>query len=712
MTTKLNNDGTPVPPLPSDYSERVYAGVLGKLIGVYLGRPFEQWTNERIERELGEIRYYVHEKLNVPLVVTDDDISGTFAFFRALADNGFSPDLTPAQIGETWLNNIIENKTILWWGGIGMSTEHTAWHRLASGVPAPHSGSIATNGRTVAEQIGAQIFIDAWGLLHPGDPAAAADWARRAASVSHDGEAVLGAQVVAAMIAAAFVESDIHRIIALALDQIPQDCLLRRMCDDVRSWHADCPRDWRTTLRHIQERYGYSRFPGACHVIPNHALIHLALLHSGGDFNEAQMIVNTAGWDTDCNAGNVGCILGVRNGLDVLGAGPDWRGPVADRMWIPTAEGGAAITDAVRETFHIVEAARALRKLPVLPAKPRFHFGLPGSVQGFIPDDAGEARGTLTLENVPAGPGKRALALHFRALAPGRFARAFTATSTPHQLLVPGSYAMAASPTLHSGQTIRARIVGSPDIPVAVGFAIRVYDDANALRIVKGPVQELPPGEAVEISWSVPPLDGFPVADIGIEVSCSKPASGTVVLEWLDWNGAPAEVSLAPEASLRIWEHAWVNAADDMRRASPTAIHIQQGLGMGMILQGSRDWKDYTFSTTLIPRLAKTAGLAVRAQGLRRYLAVLFCDNGRAKLVIRSGKEETRLKEADVVLTTEVPVHVELTILDRTVTASLDGGILFSVENLPPDVFDGGAAAILLEEGSLHVGNPIVRACL
>jgi hypothetical protein len=31
-------------PLPNDYLERVYAGVLGKIIGVYLGRPFEGWT--------------------------------------------------------------------------------------------------------------------------------------------------------------------------------------------------------------------------------------------------------------------------------------------------------------------------------------------------------------------------------------------------------------------------------------------------------------------------------------------------------------------------------------------------------------------------------------------------------------------------------------------------------------------------------------------
>ena len=79
-------------PIPSDYAERVYAGVLGKIIGVYLGRPFEGWTYERIMAELGEIDYYVHERLaTYPLVVTDDDISGTFTFLRALADYGNTP---------------------------------------------------------------------------------------------------------------------------------------------------------------------------------------------------------------------------------------------------------------------------------------------------------------------------------------------------------------------------------------------------------------------------------------------------------------------------------------------------------------------------------------------------------------------------------------------------------------------------------------------
>ena len=103
-------------PLPSDYIERVYAGVLGKIIGVYLGRPFEGWTYERISAELGELNYCVHEKLGNPLVVADDDISGAFSFLRALSDYGNGRDITAVLIGQTWLNYLIEKRTVLWWG--------------------------------------------------------------------------------------------------------------------------------------------------------------------------------------------------------------------------------------------------------------------------------------------------------------------------------------------------------------------------------------------------------------------------------------------------------------------------------------------------------------------------------------------------------------------------------------------------------------------
>ena len=98
----------------------------------------------------------------------------------------------------------------MWWGGRGHSAEDTAFQNLKAGIHAPMSGSIETNGEVVAQQIGAQIFIDGWALVSPGDPEKAADLAKKAASVSHDGEAIYGAQMVAAMESLAFIEKDIN----------------------------------------------------------------------------------------------------------------------------------------------------------------------------------------------------------------------------------------------------------------------------------------------------------------------------------------------------------------------------------------------------------------------------------------------------------------------------------------------------------------------
>ena len=70
-----------------DYEKQVYAGVLGKVIGVYMGRPFEGWHKDRLTEKWGEIDRYVHEDQNVPLVVADDDITGTFTFIRYGLEN-------------------------------------------------------------------------------------------------------------------------------------------------------------------------------------------------------------------------------------------------------------------------------------------------------------------------------------------------------------------------------------------------------------------------------------------------------------------------------------------------------------------------------------------------------------------------------------------------------------------------------------------------
>lgn len=76
------------------YQNQIYSGVLGKLIGVYMGRPVEGWSYDAIRNQFDEIDYYVAHKTGAPFIVPDDDISGTFAFYRALEDNNYPVDIT------------------------------------------------------------------------------------------------------------------------------------------------------------------------------------------------------------------------------------------------------------------------------------------------------------------------------------------------------------------------------------------------------------------------------------------------------------------------------------------------------------------------------------------------------------------------------------------------------------------------------------------
>ena len=73
-----------------------------------------------------------------------------------------------------------------------------------------------------------------------GNPRLAVELAQKAASVSHDGEAIYAAQLLAAMEAQAFIEPRIDQLIETGLSYIPPDCLITRLVDDVRDWrHTD-----------------------------------------------------------------------------------------------------------------------------------------------------------------------------------------------------------------------------------------------------------------------------------------------------------------------------------------------------------------------------------------------------------------------------------------------------------------------------------------
>lgn len=691
--------------LPADYLERVYAGVLGKVIGVYLGRPFEGWSYERILAELGEIEYYVHDRLNVPLIVTDDDITGTFTFIRALADHPGGRDLSSAQIGQTWLNYIIENQSILWWGGLGNSTEHTAFLRLKQGIPAPRSGSLALNGPVVAEQIGAQIFIDGWGMVCPGDPEQAAALAAQAARVSHDGEAVLAAQVVAAIEAQAFVEPDLDRLLDTACGLIPSASLIYRLIGDLREWHAQYP-DWRQARARIAERYGYDRFPGNCHVVPNHALIHLGLLYGDNNFQKALRITNTSGWDTDCNSANVGCIMGIRGGLAGIDAGPDWRGPLADRVYLPTADGGGAISDCVQQSVFIANLGRKLTgEAPLQPkGGARFHFDLPGAMQGFVAEESHATSGTLTLRNIPghSATGSYSLELAYRHLAPGRCARAATATFTPPEAIDMPGYALTACPTLYPGQTIRANLAADAANrgSVRARLFVTVYAGQELLRHF-GPQALFAPGAVHSLEWTLSERSLPSIAQVGIEIDSASFAAGSLYLDYLTWDGEPDLSLVRPAGHSKRWQQAWVAAVDHFRNGpTPGGFGVIQNHKRGLLIQGTRDWQNYRVSATLCPHLLSAGGLAARVQGLQRYYALLLKNPGQVCLVKFFDGQESELAAAPLDWKLEGEYTLSLAVQGNHLRGWVEDTLLFDLSDDDRPLLDG-AIALVCEEGYL-----------
>ncbi len=160
-------------------------------------------------------------------------------------------------------------------------------------------------------------------------------------------------------------------------------------------------------------------------MVPNHGVIVLAMAYGGDDFQRALMIANTGGWDTDCNSGNVGCLMGIKVGLAGIDTSPvDWRGPVADRMYLPTADGGRA--DHRRGPGDASASAASGARWPASRRRP----GTPPSASASscrVRCRASTPRPTAsTLENTPkhSARGQRSLAVTIPSPCPTTRGRA------------------------------------------------------------------------------------------------------------------------------------------------------------------------------------------------------------------------------------------------------------------------------------------------
>lgn len=613
--------------IPSDYEQRVYAGWLGKCIGVRFGAPVENWTYDQIYAHIGEITDY----LPIPegkIFQPDDDTSVPLVLLRAVED--FGPDFTPQQVGQTLLNYLGDQHGSLWWGGYGVSTEHTAYLNLKAGIPAPVSGSAVLNGKSLSEQIGGQIFSDIWGLLAPGDPARAADYSGRSALVTHAGEGVQGGRFIAALVSAAFTTSQPEALVQAGFQVLDPASEYARMVQAMLDNYRQQPDDWRAGYEYLRANYGYDRYPGIVPIIPNAGVILLGLLYGQGDFSRTICIGNMCGWDTDCNVGNLGAILGVAVGLD--GIPERWKTPLNDRIAAASLI-GAANLPAISATAHRLASIGArLAGAAELPPALEAGFDLPGATHGFL--HWGEQRNILTLrtKTTPSGGALQAVV---RLLKKKQDLRLYQETYWDRARLVSDYYAAGFSPTIYPGQSVRARLFLPAGSPAQLMAALYVMDMDGT--IYQDRAAQLQPGEWRRLEWRIPPLNDALLAQVGLIFRSLGPETwkGEFLLDDFDWGGRPAWTQnfskARPEygaiAGWTYWRGYW--------RVEQNAL-LGSGSEGAELYTGLPEWTDLDAALTFTPLLGDQHGLLLRVRGAQRSIFAGLCGTNTVAIIQKS----------------------------------------------------------------------------
>ena len=550
-------------------------------------------------------------------------------------------------MAEALLNYAPFEHGFFWWGGYGISTEHTAYLNLRNGIPAPMSGSIEQNGHTTAEQIGGQIFIDTWGLVSPGNPDQAARFAKEAASVTHGGNGIYGGIFVAVCISYAFIEKDIRKIIEKGLSYIPADCEYTRVVRKVMEFYDAHPENWHDCFQYIFENFGYDKYPGICHIIPNIAVMILSLLYGEGDFSRTLSICNMCGWDTDCNVGNVATIMGVRNGLEGIEY-EKWRKPINDFLACSSVIGSLNLMDIPFGAVYIAKLAYAVagEKMPE-PwgeiAEKRIdscHFEFPGSTHAMHVrvdslDDGGRKKYETSITNTDetAATGSRSLKFVAKPVKPGENIYIYKKTYYQPKDFSDSRYDPSFSPLVYPGQVLHA----SAYIPV-YGDEAQVSLYVKELRsgmIYESKKQELKKGEWKTLEYQIPALEGGLLEEVGICFHVDGAHMGEIdfvgMIDDLYAGGAPDySVQFAREQ-----EEVWTGLHREISQFTKLKglMYLEDGelhlscADFAEAYTGRHDWEDYSAEFTLTPLTGANHMVNVRVQGaIRSYAAGLLPD--------------------------------------------------------------------------------------
>jgi len=293
--------------------DKIKGGWVGQVVGCTYGGPTEfvwlgTWIQDYVPLRWDEnlmLEYYE----NSPGLY--DDIYMDLAFLAVLDQKGVD-----APVSEMALK--YANAGFRLWH----ANQAGRWNIL-NGIMPPESGYWRNNPH--ADDIDFQIESDFIGLINPGMPATALEYALKVGHIMNYGDGVYGGVFVSAMYTHAFVETDIVTVVQKALESLPKQSKYHRCIRDVIAWWNQWPDDWKRTWFEVQKKW--SADAGCPHgalnpfnidATINGAYIAIGLLYGGGDFARTVDIATRCGQDSDCNPSNAAGVLGTMLGFEKI----------------------------------------------------------------------------------------------------------------------------------------------------------------------------------------------------------------------------------------------------------------------------------------------------------------------------------------------------------------------------------------------------------
>lgn len=284
--------------------DKIRGGWAGQMIGVSYGAPTEFRANAKIN-EAG----LTWSPDRVSNAIGQDDLYVEMTFAKVMDDLGLNASCE--QYGEAFK----VSKYHLWHANAG------ARRALGQGVKAPWSGHPKYNFH--ANDIDFQIEADFIGLMCPGLPKESNKYCDRVGRVMNYGDGLYGGQFVCGMYAAAFFESDPHKVVEAGLACIPAKSEYGLLIKDLLDWAGSYPKDWRKVWQMVEDKWDKNDpcpdgalQPFNIDAKLNGAYIAFGLLFGELDFLKTMEISTRCGQDSDCNPSSAAGVLGVMLGFD------------------------------------------------------------------------------------------------------------------------------------------------------------------------------------------------------------------------------------------------------------------------------------------------------------------------------------------------------------------------------------------------------------